>query len=205
MVRRVLSASKNFGPGRPRGVENRAAPRTLPSVTVETIRFPGHERQEIQGLLARPDGVRERGGPGIVLVQEVFGIDGHIRQMSGRFADEGFVVIAPDLYSREGVPGPKPTRDIPEPVWSMDEVRAAVQSLPDRRVLGDLEGALDHLAGQPGVDARKLGGSASAWGATTPTCSVARAGASRPSSISTGASSTASSPRGSRCSRSSSL
>jgi len=125
-------------------------------VTAATIRFPGHEREEIQGLLARPDGGRARRGPGIVLVQEVFGIDGHIREMSERFAAEGFVVIAPDLYSRAGVPGPKPTRDVPDPVWSVDEVRAAVLSLPDRRVLGDLEGALDHLAQQPDVDAKKL-------------------------------------------------
>ena len=92
-----------------------------------------------------------------MLVQEAFGIDAHIRSLVARFAGEGFVVVAPDLYSREGTPGPKPTREDPEPMWSMDDVRAAVSALPDRRVLGDLEGALVHLASDPEVDAKRLG------------------------------------------------
>src|SRR5206468_11767284 len=100
--------------------------------------FRGHGGEEISGFLARPGVVGEDGRrPGLVLVQEVFGVDAHIRAMCERFAGEGFAVLAPDLYSREGVPGPKPTPAIPDPVWSMDEVRAAVASLPDRRVLGD--------------------------------------------------------------------
>ena len=124
------------------------------------IRFRGHGGDEIGGILARPEGPKESTGrlPGIVLVQEVFGIDPHVREMTEKLAREGFAVLAPDLYSREGgPPGPRPTPEDPSPIWTMDEVRAAVASLPDRRVLGDLEGALEHLAADPGVDARRLG------------------------------------------------
>jgi carboxymethylenebutenolidase len=121
-----------------------------------TIRFKGHGGDEISGFLARPDASGGDPTPGIVLVQEVFGIDAHVREMCERFAGEGFVVLAPDLYAREGTPGPKPTAQIPAPVWSMDEVRAAVASLPDRRVLGDLEGALERLGTEQGVDTRRL-------------------------------------------------
>ncbi|HEV8113726.1 MAG TPA: dienelactone hydrolase family protein [Planctomycetota bacterium] len=121
-----------------------------------TIRFKGHGGDEISGFLARPDAPGGDPVPGIVLVQEVFGIDAHVREMCERFAGEGFVVFAPDLYAREGTPGPKPTAQIPAPVWSMDEVRAAVASLPDRRVLGDLEGALEQLASEQGVDKKRL-------------------------------------------------
>ena len=121
------------------------------------IRFRGHGGDEIGGILARPEGGTGR-APGVVLVQEVFGIDPHVREMTERLAGEGFAVLAPDLYSREGgAPGPRATKEDPSPIWSMDEVRAAVASLPDRRVLGDLEGALAHLAGDPGVDGRRLG------------------------------------------------
>jgi carboxymethylenebutenolidase len=124
----------------------------------ETIRFRGHGGDEIAGYLARPDAeASKKALPGLVLVQEVFGLDPHIRSMAERFAAEGFVVVAPDLYTREGIPGPKPTPDVPFPIWSMDEVRAAVASLPDRRVLGDLESALERLAAEPGVEGRRLG------------------------------------------------
>jgi carboxymethylenebutenolidase len=123
---------------------------------VSEIHIRGSSGQVIRAISARP---AFAGGKlaALVLVQEAFGIDAHIRSMVSRFANEGFVVLAPDLYSREGLPGPKPTRDDPEPMWSMDDVRAAVGALPDRRVLGDLEGALVHLASDPEVDAKRLG------------------------------------------------
>lgn len=124
----------------------------------ESIRFRGQGGDEIGGLLVRAEpelaGVR---GPAIVLVQEVFGLDPHIRAMAERFAAEGFTVLAPDLYSREGVPGPVATDADPAPAWTAEQIRAAVASLPDRRVLGDLEGALAHLAADPAVDPKRLG------------------------------------------------
>jgi len=123
---------------------------------VRELHIRGHGGEEIRAITAR---LRSGGNklPGLVLVQEAFGIDAHIRSLVSRFADEGFAVVAPDLYSREGTPGPKPTRADHEPMWSMDDVRAAVSKLPDRRVLGDLEGALVHLANDPEVDAKRLG------------------------------------------------
>jgi carboxymethylenebutenolidase len=123
---------------------------------IDEIRIQGHAGEMIGAISARPRTERKKLA-GLVLVQEAFGIDAHIRAMVARCADEGFAVIAPDLYSREGTPGPKPTRADPEPTWSMDDVRAAVSKLPDRRVLGDLEGALVHLANDPEVDAKRLG------------------------------------------------
>jgi carboxymethylenebutenolidase len=124
-----------------------------------TIRFRGHGGDEISGLLVRPESPEFPGRrPGIVLVQEVFGIDPHVRAMADRLAQAGFVVLAPDLYAREGgPPGPRPTPEEPSPIWTMDQVRAAVASLPDRRVLGDLEGALENLAADPGVKPHALG------------------------------------------------
>ena len=38
--------------------------------------------------------------PGIVLLQEIFGVNDFVRWIGGRLADEGFVVIAPDLFHR---------------------------------------------------------------------------------------------------------
>ncbi|HKB69609.1 MAG TPA: dienelactone hydrolase family protein [Thermoanaerobaculia bacterium] len=48
---------------------------------------------------APPDGDR---GPAVVVLQEAFGVDDHVRSVCRRFAREGYVALAPELYHREG-------------------------------------------------------------------------------------------------------
>ena len=48
-----------------------------------------------QGYLAAPQAGT---GPGLVVIQEWWGLVGHITDVCDRFADEGFVTLAPDLY-----------------------------------------------------------------------------------------------------------
>jgi carboxymethylenebutenolidase len=43
---------------------------------------------------------RSGSGPGIVLLQEIFGVNSHIREVADAYAEEGYVVIAPDLFWR---------------------------------------------------------------------------------------------------------
>jgi carboxymethylenebutenolidase len=52
-----------------------------------------------QGYLALPRGGK---GPGIVLIQEIFGVNAHIRGVAEQYAADGYVVLAPDLFWREG-------------------------------------------------------------------------------------------------------
>lgn len=49
--------------------------------------------------LARPRG---GAGPGIVLLQEIFGVNSHIRNVADQYAADGYVVLAPDLFWRHG-------------------------------------------------------------------------------------------------------
>ena len=79
-----------------------------------------------------------------------------MREVARRFVAEGYVVLAPDLYSREGVPGPVGTDDDPAPAWELETIRAAAAGLPDRRALADLDAAAAHLGTQPGVDPRSI-------------------------------------------------
>jgi carboxymethylenebutenolidase len=74
--------------------------------------------------------------PGLVLIHDVRGLYDHYRDLARRFAAEGFFTFAPDLYSREGAP------DLPD----MDAVARWIEQLPDTRVLGDIEGAIECLA-----------------------------------------------------------
>ena len=39
-------------------------------------------------------------GPGLVLLHEAFGVTSHMRRMADRFAEDGYVVLVPDLYWR---------------------------------------------------------------------------------------------------------
>ena len=41
-------------------------------------------------------------GPGLVLLQEIFGVNQHIRNVADQYAADGYVVLAPDLFWREG-------------------------------------------------------------------------------------------------------
>src|SRR5258706_2884929 len=45
--------------------------------------------------VARPDGETEAG---VILIQEYWGINDHIRDLAGRYANEGYLCLAPDLY-----------------------------------------------------------------------------------------------------------
>ena len=120
------------------------------------VRFAGHGGDLVRGLFVPASERCDARAPGLVLVHEVFGLDPHIETVAGRFASEGFAVLTPDLWSREGLPGPEPTPAEPAPTWTPEEVGAAVRSLPDRRVLGDLEGALSWFGKRDDVDWSKL-------------------------------------------------
>src|SRR4051794_5823274 len=70
--------------------------------TTETVRLKVADGTEMQAFVARPEGGRR---PALLVLQEAFGVDGHIKDVAERFAREGFVVIAPELFHRTAGPG----------------------------------------------------------------------------------------------------
>jgi carboxymethylenebutenolidase len=93
----------------------------------------------ILAYLARP----RSGGPypGLIVIHEAFGLNEHIRDVTRRFAAQGFVALAPNLYSRG--PGFDPN--------DRSAVMAAMMALPDAQVVADLEAAARYLREQPGT------------------------------------------------------
>lgn len=87
------------------------------------VRFgPGHK---YSGLLVVPPHPPEaRPLPGLVLIQEAWGVDRHIRDLAHRFAGSGYVVLAPDLYSEDG------TRQAGLEADRIDEAKAWMDSQP---------------------------------------------------------------------------
>ena len=120
------------------------------------VEYAGQGGDSVGALLVRPEGVSDSVA-GVVLVHEVFGLDAHIAEVAERLARAGLCVLAPDLYSREGSPGPRPSPGQPAPEWPPETIREAVAGVPDRRALADLEAGLAFLGELEGVDPDRLG------------------------------------------------
>ena len=87
--------------------------------------------------------------PGIVVIQEAFGVNGHMKNVTDRIAAEGYVAIAPDIYHRE------PERIIP--FSDMAKAIATLQRVQDPQAMEDVGAAIAHLKSQRNVKAGSLG------------------------------------------------
>ncbi|HEU5084142.1 MAG TPA: dienelactone hydrolase family protein [Acidimicrobiales bacterium] len=85
-----------------------------------------------RGYLVRPEGGT---GPGVIVVQEWWGLDSGTKEMADRLAAAGFVALAPDLYH-----GELAAHD------EMDKAGELMQKLPIDRAARDMSGAVDFLA-----------------------------------------------------------
>lgn len=97
---------------------------------------------ETPGYLSAPTGKGEHAG--IVILQEWWGLVGHIKDVGDRFAREGFVTLAPDLYHGE-------TADEP------NEARKLAMALDRDRAVGEIAGAARYLLENERVQPKKIG------------------------------------------------
>jgi carboxymethylenebutenolidase len=97
----------------------------------DTVNFASNGT-EAGGYLALP----ERGsGPGVIVIQEWWGLDSGIKEMADRLAAAGFVALAPDLYHGELAGHDE-----------MDKAGQLMTALPPDRAGRDMSGAVDYLA-----------------------------------------------------------
>jgi carboxymethylenebutenolidase len=86
-------------------------------------------------------------GPGIVLIQEIFGVNEHIRSVAEQYAADGYLVIAPDLFWRSGH---RIELAYDEPGWNRAvELMNATDIGTAQK---DIELAIDTLKAHPGLD-----------------------------------------------------
>jgi carboxymethylenebutenolidase len=86
-------------------------------------------------------------GPGVVVIQEWWGLVPHIEDVCERFASEGFTAFAPDLFRGKTVPNGEP-----------DEAEKEMMALAIPQAARDLSGAVDYLVGHPMVRGQGVGG-----------------------------------------------
>ena len=99
-------------------------------VTLQTTDGP------MRAYVARPDG-EPRGA--VVVVQEAFGVNGHIEDVTRRLADAGYYAIAPDLFHRSGAGCVVEYGDFAKVMEYFKDVSG------DEAILTDISAALDHL------------------------------------------------------------
>lgn len=107
----------------------------------EMIRFTSNGGTA-PGYLVAPDG--GKGGPGLVLVQEWWGLVDHIKDVADRFASAGFVVLAPDLYDGQQTKSP-------------DQAAKMFMALRIAEAAKDIRGAARHLIARDDVSPKKVG------------------------------------------------
>jgi carboxymethylenebutenolidase len=64
----------------------------------QMISFQRPDGQAVQGYLAEPVGAAAGGAPGVVVIQEWWGLNDQIRGVADRLAAAGWVALVPDLY-----------------------------------------------------------------------------------------------------------
>jgi carboxymethylenebutenolidase len=65
----------------------------------ETTTFEG-STGKVEAYVSRPKGLSSK-LPGVVVIHEIFGLNDHFRDVANRFAAQGYVAIAPNLFSRQ--------------------------------------------------------------------------------------------------------
>lgn len=120
-------------------------------LTVGEVQIPARDRS-IPAYRAMP----ATGGPFpiILVVQEIFGVHEHIKDVCRRLAKAGYLAIAPEMYVRQG--------DVAH-LGSIDSIRAVVAKVPDAQVMSDLDAAADYAA-STGGDGKRMAITGFCWG-----------------------------------------
>lgn len=108
----------------------------------ETVEFKSNG-STASGYLVRP---ANGSGPGVLVIQEWWGLDSGIKASTERLAANGFVAMAPDLYHGELAGHTE-----------MDKASKLMQSMPPDRAARDMSGAVDFLASHPAVTSDGIG------------------------------------------------
>jgi carboxymethylenebutenolidase len=121
-------------------------------LTVGEVKIPVSDG-EIPGYRAMP----AEGGPfaTILVVQEVFGVHEHIKDICRRLAKAGYFAVAPALYARQG--------DVTK-MSNMDDVMKVVAKVPEPEVASDLDATVAWAGTTGKADVAKLGITGFCWG-----------------------------------------
>ena len=94
--------------------------------------------------------------PVVLVVQEIFGVHEHIKDVCRRFAKLGYLAIAPELFARQG--------DVSKLTDIKDIIAKVVSKVPDEQVMSDLDATVAGATTSEKGDTAKLGITGFCWG-----------------------------------------
>ena len=100
----------------------------------------------------------ETGGPFpvVLVVQEIFGVHEHIKDLCRRFAQAGYFAVAPELYARQG--------DVSKLTDVQEILFKVVNNVPDAQVMSDLDAAAAWAAATGKADVDRMAVTGFCWG-----------------------------------------
>ena len=111
------------------------------SAKAETVSYPSGS-ETVNAYLALPSGSGKH--PAIIVIHEWWGLNDWVKQQTDKFAGQGYVALAVDLYRGQSAKTP-------------DDAHILMRGLPDDRGLRDLEAAFAYLSARPDVQTSKIG------------------------------------------------
>jgi carboxymethylenebutenolidase len=122
-------------------------------LTAGEVKIPAKDEQ-MPGYRAMP----AQGGPfpTVLVIQEIFGVHEHIKDICRRLAKAGYFAVAPALYARQG--------DVSTMADVQEILSKVVLKVPDEQVAGDLDATLAWARDQKQANTAKLGVSGFCWG-----------------------------------------
>jgi carboxymethylenebutenolidase len=110
----------------------------------QTVLFPASTAPQLGGYLAQPAG--DGPFPAVVIIHEIFGLNDNIKNIARRFADQGYIALAVDLFG-----------DRNRMVCMFRFMSGVLLNSLGHGGIRDLKAALSFLAARPGVDSARLG------------------------------------------------
>ncbi len=119
-----------------------------PDIQIQTVTLPVSDGTTMPAYVARPAGGRP--APGLLVFQEAFGVNAHIRDITERFARAGYTAVAPALFHRTDPHFEGEYTNFPA-------VMPHMQGLTDDGQSADMQAAFDWLKSESGGNAPKAG------------------------------------------------
>ncbi|MGC4045482.1 MAG: dienelactone hydrolase family protein [Armatimonas sp.] len=121
-------------------------------LTAGEAQIPAPDGVMVPAYFARPENGKQL--PVVLVVQEIFGVHEHIKDVCRRLAHAGYFAVAPSLYHRQG--------DVTK--LAMQEIFPIVQKVPDKQVLSDLDATVKWAQGTKVANTKQLAITGFCWG-----------------------------------------